>query len=163
MRRIGLLAAVLLVGVSSLPSTASAACVVATRACVIATANTYLDALLSHDGSKIRLAPDARRTENGGVTGDSAAEIRKSVSPPTPDQVNTGIRDKRWFVDGNQATVLYLLDTSTLPPSVLHTTTTHLAERFKVVRGLITHSPAPRQQSGAFRPLWATPTAGGHP
>jgi hypothetical protein len=109
---------------------------------MIQTATTYLDALLSHDASQVRLAPSARRTENGGDTGDGAAAIRKSLSPPTPDEVNTGIRDKRWFTTGDEAIVFYLLDTSTLPPSPLHTTTTHIVERFRVDQGLITEIEA---------------------
>jgi hypothetical protein len=112
-------------------------CTDSSRSCKIATANTYLDALLSHDGSKIRLAPNARRTQNGSVTAENAEEIRTSLTSPTPDDVNTGIRDKRWFVAGEHVTAFFLLDTSTLPPSPLHTTTVHLVERFRVRRGLI--------------------------
>ena len=70
-------------------------------------------------------------------TGDDAEEIRTALSSPTPNEVNTGIRDKRWFVSGKNATVFYLLDTSTLPPSPVHTTTVHIVERFRVRRGLI--------------------------
>jgi hypothetical protein len=145
---------------------AAASCVDASRACLIATANTYLDALLSHDGSRIRLAANARRTENGMDTGDGAAAVRKSVSRPTPDEVNTGMRDKRWFVDGDQAIAFYLLDTSTLPPTPLHTTTVHLVERFRVRRGLIREieaifwvSPGPDQEgSGWPRPQSEAPS-----
>jgi hypothetical protein len=146
---------------------AAAPCVDSSRACLIATANTYLDALLSHDGSRIRLAANARRTENGMDTGDDAATIRKSVTTPTPDQVNTGMRDKRWFVDGGVATAFYLLDTSTLPPSLAHTTTTHLVERFRVKRGLITEieaifwvAPGPNEEgSGWPKPQNETPSS----
>jgi hypothetical protein len=109
---------------------------------MIRTATTYLDALLSHDARQVRLATSARRTENGGDTGDGAAAIRKSLSPPTPDEVNTGIRDTRWFTTGDQAIAFYLLDTSTLPPSPLHTTTTHIVERFRIRHGLITEIEA---------------------
>lgn len=146
---------------------AAAPCVDSSRACLIATANTYLDALLSHDGSRIRLAANARRTENGMDTGDDAATIRKSVTTPTPDEVNTGMRDKRWFVDGDVATAFYLLDTSTLPPSPAHTTTTHLVERFRLERGLITQieaifwvAPGPNQEgSGWPKPQNETPSS----
>ncbi|MHB8466545.1 MAG: hypothetical protein ACYDH6_15810 [Acidimicrobiales bacterium] len=133
------------------------ACTDASRACMIAAANTYLDALLSHDASRIRLAPNARRTENGMDTGDGAAAIRTSLTPPTPDEVNTGMRDKRWFVDADEAIAFYLLDTSTLPPSPLHTSTTHLVERFRVDRGLIREieaifwvSPGPSQEGSGW-------------
>jgi hypothetical protein len=113
-------------------------CTDGSRECVIASADTYLQALVSHDASEIRLAPDARRTENGLESGNNAEEIRSSLEPPTPDESITGIRDKRWWVDGDQAIVYYLADTSTLPPvDGVHTTTTRIAERFKVVGGLI--------------------------
>lgn len=131
-------AAMVAVPVAPTQATSIAApCTDSSRACKIATANTYLDALLSHDASKIRLAPNARRTQNGSVTAENAEEIRTSLEPPTPDEVNTGIRDKRWFVAGEHVTAIFLLDTSTLPPSPLHTTTTHLVERFRVRHGLI--------------------------
>jgi hypothetical protein len=134
------LAGVALVAVPP-PATRAAAptkpCTDGSRSCVIATANTYLDALLSNDGRDVRLAPNARRTENGQDTGDDARAIRTALSSPTPNEVNTRIRDKRWFMSGENATVFYLLDTSTLPPSPLHTTTVHIVERFRVRRGLI--------------------------
>jgi hypothetical protein len=141
------LIALVMCSATAIPATAGApaarkACTDPSRACMIRTATTYLDALLSHDASQVRLATSARRTENGSDTGDGDAEIRKSLSPPTPDEVNTGIRDKRWFTTGDQAIVFYLLDTSTLPPSPLHTTTTHIVERFRINHGLITEIEA---------------------
>ena len=75
----------------------------------------------------------------------TSAAIRASLTPPTPDEVNTGIRDKRWFVDGDEAFAFYLLDTSTLPPSPAHTTTTHIVERFKIAGGLIKEIEAIRE------------------
>jgi hypothetical protein len=142
-----LLVATAVVGAgAALPSTVSARpsktaapkpCTDSSRACVIEAANTYLKALISHDATQIRLAPNARRTENGMATGDNAAAIRKSLTPPTPDQSNVAMRQKRWWVEGENAICYYLLDTSTIPPTPLHTTTTHIAERFRVRNGLI--------------------------
>ena len=106
---------------------------------VIAAAKSYLDALISHDASQIRLAPDARRTIHGVVT-DGADAIRESLTPPTADQYNIGIRDLRWFVDTTtqDAIAFYLLDVgNTIPPSTA-VMTVHLAERFRVESGLIT-------------------------
>src|SRR3954454_13992607 len=141
------LIALVMCSATAIPATAGAhstgnPCTDPSRACMIRTATTYLDALLSHDSRQVRLATSARRTENGKDTGDRAVAIRKSLSPPTPDEVNAGIRDKRWFTTGDQAIVFYLLDTSTLPPSPLHTTTTHIVERFRIDVGLITEIEA---------------------
>jgi hypothetical protein len=94
---------------------------------------------VSHDPSDVPLAPDVHRRENGIDTGDSADAIRRSLSPPTPNQVITGARDIRWFVDSksNDAIAFYLLDVATIPPQVVH-----LSERFRVEHGLITEIEA---------------------
>jgi hypothetical protein len=112
--------------------------------CMIAAATTYLDALVSHDATHIRLAPNVRRTEQGNDTGDGAAAIRKSLTPPTPDQIIIDKRDVRWFVDQDQheAVAFYLLDIGATIPPTTHAGTVHLSERFKVVRGLITQIEA---------------------
>lgn len=132
------------------------------RACAIASATTYLDALISNDASQIALAPSARRTINGGSSSNEQA-IRDSLEPPSGDESNVGIRDLRWFVerlpDGSQnATAFYLLDTSTIPPNeAVHTTTTHLVERFRVLDGYIHEieavfwaSPGPTQEPSGW-------------
>jgi len=125
--------------------------------CMIAAATTYLDALVSHDATHIRLAPNVRRTEQGSDTGDGAAAIRKSLTPPTPDQVIIDKRDVRWFVDQDQheAIAFYLLDVGSSIPPTAPAATVHLSERFKVVHGLITQIEAifttgttPNQGSG---------------
>lgn len=106
--------------------------------CVIATADKYIQALVSHQGSTIPLAAHAYRTENGMVTGTSGPGIQNDVSTNQGDRAIAGVRDVRWFVAGDEATAFYLMDT-TAPnnPSAPHTTTVHLAERFKVDHGLI--------------------------
>ena len=132
--------------------------------CMISAASTYLDALVSHDATHIRLAPDVRlpkgvlvpgvvRTELGGNTGTGAQAIRQSVSIPTPDESIIDKRDVRWFVDqpNHEAVAFYILDVGAEPnpptflPFVRPTTATgtvHLSERFKVDNGLITQIEA---------------------
>jgi hypothetical protein len=107
--------------------------------CMISAAGKYIDALVSHDPSDVPLAPDVHRRENGIHTGDSADAIRRSLSPPTPNEVITDSRDIRWFVDSktNDVIAYYLLDVATTPPQVVH-----LAERFRVEGGLITEIEA---------------------
>jgi hypothetical protein len=117
-------------------SSPSGGCVKNSRACVIEAGGKYLAALVSHDGSGVPLAPDAQRTENGDNTGDGADAIRAGLESPVMDVI-VGVRDVRWFVDGEHATAFYLLDSSTFPPSPAHTATAHIAERFRVRDGLI--------------------------
>ena len=107
--------------------------------CMISAATKYINALVSHDPSNVPFAPDVRRRENGIDTGDSADAIRQSLSPPTPNQIITGARDIRWFVDAknDDAIAFYLLDVATTPPQVVH-----LSERFRVEHGVITEIEA---------------------
>ncbi len=118
-------------------------CTENTRACMIATAQTYFDALAAHDGSKVPFAPDARRTELGHETGDGEDTMR-SVLDKEPDMTVSGTR---WFVDQSKNiaigfTLLHVAERNADPDRPAHETggqasTVHLAERFKVVDGLI--------------------------
>jgi hypothetical protein len=120
----------------------STPCSDSSRACVIATANTYIQGLVSHDGSKVPLAGNARRTENGMVTGTSGPGIANDLGTNSGDKAVYDARDIRWFVDGDQATAYYLRDTSTPGSTSPHTATVHLSERFKVDNGLISEIEA---------------------
>jgi hypothetical protein len=119
--------------------------------CMVSAASTYLDALVSHDGTHIRLDPNVVRTEEGHNTGTGATAIIKSVSIPTFDESIIDRRDTRWFVDkpNHEAVAFYILDVGAEPnplqnfvrPTVA-TGTVHLSERFKVENGLITQIEA---------------------
>ena len=98
------------------------------RQATIDVASTYLDALVSHDASKILLAPNAWRTEEGRNSGLGADDIRARTESDVMKGI-TDIRDVRWFVDGENAIAFYLLDASGA--------TAHIVERFRVVDGLI--------------------------
>src|SRR5439155_25668051 len=113
-------------------ATSPGRCTDASRACVIAAGKAYIDAFLSHDGSKVPLAANARRTENGMVTGTSGPEIANDLSTNEGDRSIYAERNLRWFVDGDQAIAYYLQDTSFPGSQTPHTATVHLAERFKV-------------------------------
>jgi hypothetical protein len=142
---------------AALGTDVTAPCTDTSRQCVTDAARTYIDALVSHRGENVRLAPDARRTENGMVTAASGEEIRHDLETNPGDMAITGARDIRWFVDGDQAIAYYLLDTSTLPTTAVHTTTVRLAERFKIVDGLISQieaifwvSPGPQPEPSGW-------------
>ena len=95
---------------------------------LIAIAQTYLDGILSCDGSGAALADDCWRVEQGRNTGTSAAEIRAALK--TMSYVES-IRDVRWFVDdgGEHVIAWYVLDVAGV--------TSFIAERFRIVDGLI--------------------------
>jgi hypothetical protein len=94
----------------------------------------YLASFLSHDGSKIPLAPDVWRIEQGRNTGTNADQIRASVESPAFDVI-ADVRDIRWFLDGENAIAYYVLD---LVPGIPDRRSVLLAERFRVVDRLIT-------------------------
>ncbi len=108
--------------------------------CMISAATTYLDALVSHGTTPVRLAPDVRRTEQGTFVTEGAAAIRQGLLQD--EGIIIDKRAVRWFVDkpDHEAVAFYLLDIGTaIPPSPTSLgPTVHLSERFKVENGLIT-------------------------
>lgn len=96
---------------------------------LIAIAQTYLDGILTCDGSAAALAPDCWRIEQGRNSGRNADEIRAALKTMSYVQ---GMRDVRWFVDqgGEHVFAWYLLDVEGV--------TSFIAERFRIVDRLIT-------------------------
>jgi hypothetical protein len=124
------------------------------RACMIAAATAYLDSIIAHDASKVPFAPDIRRTEQGRVTAEGEAQIRQlqTMQPDMAGRANT-----RFVVDERRHevvafTLLRVTGTKTdpsrktftdgVPPAQAKPSTVHLAERFKVEKGLITEIEA---------------------
>ena len=118
---------------------------------MIAGAKSYLDALVAHDASKVPFAADAKRTEQGRITAQGEVALRDSTKLQ-PDMTSHG--NTRFFVDEKTNNVIaYTLlripgtkadpnrktYADKLPPQP---STVHLAERFKVVNGLITEIEA---------------------
>ncbi len=101
---------------------------------VVEPACAYLASILSHDGSKVPVAADAWRIEQGVNTGTSGPEIQESMSNDYFTTYVEGLRDIRWFVSGDEAIAFYVLDIREAPGIE----STMLAERFKVEDGLIT-------------------------
>jgi hypothetical protein len=150
MKRPTLLSAAALLALSA--STAQAQqvkplCTDNSRTCLIRTAQSYLESIVHHDGSKVPVTPTMRRTENGIVTADGEKNFRE-VQPEQPD--NKGHANTRFFVDEEQGTVIYYTlfrFTGKLDPTrktqidnyaeLQKPFTTHMAERIKVENGLI--------------------------
>lgn len=124
-------------------------CTDSSRACLLTVAKTYLDGIVTHDGSKALLHPKVRRVEQGDLIEEGEAAIRKSLFME-PDML--GLRSARYFVDEKKNTVLYF---AVLPTRGTNADkkreaydmggkdqTIYLAERIKVEGGLITEIEA---------------------
>ncbi|TSD45074.1 hypothetical protein FFI94_002140 [Rhodococcus sp. KBS0724] len=95
----------------------------------IAVARAYLDALLSHDGSSVPLAPDAVRHEAGIKTGFSGNHLRRSLSGGPQFRLVRAIRDVEWTVDGENVVAAYLLDAGLFGKNLM---TVHVHETFRI-------------------------------
>lgn len=131
-------------------------CTENSRACMERVARAYIDGLVSHDGSKVPLAPNVRRTENALTNAKGAGEVRESFVRTDMVESTTGVR---LFVDPEKGEVIafFLLnvdlkaskgggDTTTKAGDTEYevavtkpagTYTVHEAERFRIRNGLI--------------------------
>ncbi len=141
---------------ASAATPAEARCVADSRVCLEAVAMSYIQALVSHDGSKIPLAPDVRRTENALTNAKGISEVVESFA--RTDMVKS-TADVRMYTDVAKGEVVafFLLNVDlkqgagggdvatkaghsqykvavTVPAG---TYTVHEAERFKIVAGKI--------------------------
>ncbi len=106
------------------------------RESIIEAAEKYLfHGLVEHEGSKVPLAENVVRTEQGHNTGEGRDGLVESLAHDVM-KVITGIRNVRWIVEGEQAVAFYDLDVTTSDQPVL------IVERFRVVDGLITEIEA---------------------
>ena len=126
-------------------------CTEDTRACMIQAATAYLDSIVNHDASAVPFAPDVKRTEQGRITamGESAIRESQKLQPDMAGHVNT-----RFFVEESSHNVIAftLLRVTGRKADPNRRTfsneaerdpfTVHLAERFKVEKGLITEIEA---------------------
>ncbi len=159
MRRLHLaaLTAVTAFGAFSSPTvqaqSAKTLCTDSSRECLVSIATAYLDSLVSHDGSKLPLASDVRRTENGLVNANGEHEVRDSFK--YTDMVKDH-RNVKMVADTKtgEVTVFFQIDISLKAPASGETKagdssykvavtvpsgdyTVHEAERFKIEKGLI--------------------------
>ena len=106
------------------------------RDSVVEAAEKYLfHGLVEHDGSKVPLAENVVRHEQGHNSGDGREALVEALSHEVMNVI-TGVRNIRWIVEGDQAVAFYDLDTKASDKPVL------IAERFRVVDGLITEIEA---------------------
>ncbi len=124
------------------PVGAAGPCTDSSRACVVSAATTYLDALRSHDATKVRLDRNVVRYENGIQTAYGAPFLRYQLEHEQMLKLIIRLRDVRWLVDGDQANAYYLIDTTGVPGVGPRVSTAHVSERFRVRNGVITEIEA---------------------
>lgn len=99
------------------------------RVSVVAVADRYLQSgLVAHDPSRVPLAPDCVRFENGHNSGASGEGIAKGLKNESMRSI-TGIRNLKWVVEGDAAVAIYELDTVR--------GVVFITEYFRVVDGMI--------------------------
>ncbi|HVV35759.1 MAG TPA: hypothetical protein VHC63_04090 [Acidimicrobiales bacterium] len=120
------------------PANASGPCTDDSRACVVSAAQSYLDALVSHNASKVRFASNVLRDENGVISGSGAKAMRHQLATSQEYKLITRLHDERWVAEGDEADAFYRIEASAVPGQDVHAATAYVAERFNVVHGLIT-------------------------
>jgi hypothetical protein len=120
-----------LAGVLSMPSLAWAC----DDDCKVKAAQSYIEALQSHDAANVPLADHVRRLENNKVNADGAQALRRSLNKGAQYRLIRGIRDLSWYVAGNDVFAIYTVDAG---PSTGTLASGRTFERFRVDNGLIT-------------------------
>lgn len=92
-------------------------------------AQAYLDALCSHDGNTVPIAPDAVRYEVGLKTAFSGNHLRRSLSGGPQYRLIRGIRDVTWTESGDDVTAEYLLDAGMFGRNLM---TVRVVEKFRI-------------------------------
>jgi len=136
------------------PAPTTSPCAAKTRVCLEAVARSYIDALVTHDGSKIPLTADVRRTEQGLTNAKGEHEVRESF---VRTKMVESTKDVRLYTDVAKGEVVafFLLNVDLKEADATATTkagntdykvavtkpagtyTVHEAERFGIVGGKI--------------------------
>jgi hypothetical protein len=154
--RVSLALLALFAGSSVVGQSVKPSCTANTKACMEAAARAYIAGLLAHDGSKVPLARNVRRTENALTNARGENEVRESFV--RTDMVEAA-RDIRLYTDVPKGEVVAFFrldvdlkegrgggDATTKAGDTEYkvavtkpagTYTVHEAERFKVRNGLI--------------------------
>lgn len=129
-------------------------CQVKSAACLESVARSYIDALVSHDGSKIPLTADVRRTEQGLTNAKGEHEVRESFVRTNMVESTTDVRLYTDLAKG-EVIAFFLLNVDLKEKDATATTkagdtdykvavtkpagtyTVHEAERFRIVAGKI--------------------------
>lgn len=99
-----------------------------------AIARTYIDALVSHDASDVKFAPDATRVEAGVKTGYSGPQMTWDLEHGLQYRVIQGIRNLEMSESGDTVSTKYLLDSGIVGAQLM---TVEITETFEVPDGMI--------------------------
>ncbi|SEM02294.1 3'(2'), 5'-bisphosphate nucleotidase [Rhodococcus maanshanensis] len=95
----------------------------------VAAARAYLESLITHDVSDVRLVPDAVRFENGEACGSSGAEILRELATGEQYKPLQKIRDLEFREWDSNVLARYLLDLETAEAA---TATVRITEHFVI-------------------------------
>jgi hypothetical protein len=117
----------------------------------IAAAQSYIDALVSHDANSVPFAPDCTRIEVGLKTGFSGDHLRRSLNGGRQYRVIASSTVAEFSVDGEQVRAKF--DLVTKPTLAGRRVGAHIDETFVIpaADGLIHHIRA------SIRPFLITP------
>jgi hypothetical protein len=126
-------------------------------ACKVDAAERYLQALLTHDASAVPLAPHVWRIENNRLNVQGEAAMRKTLETSPAYKVILGLRDKQFYVAGNDVFAIYTVDAGIGGLGQLASARTF--ERFRVIDGRITQIEIVTYTSAgkARQPAWPAP------
>ncbi|MCV7259450.1 hypothetical protein [Mycobacterium shimoidei] len=103
----------------------------------IAAAQSYIDALVSHDATAVPLAPHCVRIEAGLKTGLSGKHLRRSLNRGPQYRVIESITKPEFSVDGDQVRARF--DVITKPKLAGRRVCAHVDETFLIPDGTIHH------------------------
>jgi hypothetical protein len=78
----------------------------------IAAAESYIDALISHDGDAVPFAPGCTRIEQGIKTGFSGNHLRRSLTRGPQYRIVAAATDREFTIDGDQVHATYTVVTT---------------------------------------------------
>ncbi|MBV8862305.1 MAG: hypothetical protein JO259_10650 [Mycobacterium sp.] len=103
----------------------------------IAAAQSYIDALVSHNAEAVPFAPDCIRIEQGVKTGFSANHLRRSLNRGPQFKIITGATPPKFTVDGDRVRAQF--DVITKPSLAGRRVCAHVDETFLIPDGTIHH------------------------
>jgi hypothetical protein len=103
----------------------------------IAAAQSYIDALVSHDGDNVPFAPDCVRFEMGIKTGFSGNHLRRSLNRGPQFRIIKECSPPKFEVDGDHVRAQF--DVITKPKLAGLRVCSHIDETFLIVDGTIRH------------------------
>ena len=77
----------------------------------IAAAESYIDALVSHDGDSVPFADDCTRIEQGVKTGFSGNHLRRSLNGGLQYRIIAATIDREFKVDGDEVHATFIVVT----------------------------------------------------